>query len=142
MLATLCSKYPTNGTFYLPPGKNVTEYAQNSGVPNKPGIYLIYSGRGCKGSPIYIGKAGTITQAGVFKPQGIVERLGASQDGKTRNAYFKKLMRKRKHREGLSFAWFVTFGQKKMVLPALAEAQALQSFFRRHRCLPELNKAI
>jgi hypothetical protein len=131
MLRNLRKEFPVNGTFNLSPGENVTEQAKSNEVPNKPGIYLIYAGHGCTGSPIYIGKAGTLTQSGLFKPQGISERLGAKQDGKPRNIFFRELMQKRKYRGGLSFAWFVTYGQRKMVLPALAEANAMQSFFKK-----------
>ncbi|WP_445357920.1 hypothetical protein [Microbulbifer sp. ANSA005] len=140
MLVKLRTKFSENGSFDLPTKENVTKYIRLNKVPNRPGICFIFAGHGCKGDPIYIGKAGTLTQAGLFRPQGIAKRLGAKQNGKTRNCYFQQIMRQ-KYKQGLSFAWFVTYGNGHSTLPALAEAEEIQKFLQKNRCLPALNKA-
>ena len=142
MLENLRERFPENGAFDLPLGENVTKYARINKVPNEPGIYLIYSGYGCKDVPIYVGKAGTFTQKEGFKAQGIAKRLGAKQEQMPRNKFFKNLMSQRRYEKGLSFAWFVTYGRSKMILPALAEAEVIQEYFNKHKFLPVLNKAI
>ncbi len=139
MIERLRKKYRKNGQFNVNIGQKITDAARKAKVPDDRGIYLIYEGFDCIGELIYIGHAGTMTTNGIMKIQGIRKRLGMRQDGMYRNDFFIRKMKKRK--KGISVAWFVTWnyaGEK--VLPAFAEAEAIQEYYQSNRALPELNR--
>ena len=132
-------KYPENGQFNLRQREDIREIVRKEDVPNKFGVYLIFEGLGCKGTPIYIGSSGRMKSNGTFSRQGIRKRLGMKQDGVYRNEFFIAEMEKRQSE--LSFAWFITFNDSEQkTLPAYAEAEMMQEFYDLHGRLPELNK--
>ena len=139
ILQALQNCFENSGTFSLQKGELVSEVIPENNVPNGYGIYLIFQGPNCEGKPIYIGLAGTMNQDGTMKPQGLAERLKAKQEDMSRNRFFANYIDKSSP-NGLSFAWFVTFEDGSGVLPAVAEARAIEQFFEKYKKLPELNK--
>ncbi len=139
ILQALQKSYEKNGTFILRKGELVSKVIRKKKVPNGYGVYLIFNGPKCVGKPIYIGLAGTMNQDGTMKPQGLAERLKAKQENMPRNRFFANYIEKQSP-NGLSFAWFVTFQNGSGVLPAVAEARAIEQFYEKYNKLPELNK--
>ena len=60
-------------------GKTLKEITK--GIPNAPGVYIIYNS---KEEIVYIGKAGTINQDGTFQKQGLRRRLNNQHNGMRR----------------------------------------------------------
>jgi hypothetical protein len=134
-------RFVIHGQFNVAIGQNITEAVRKNAVPNEFGIYIVHEGHNCTGQPIYIGRSGTILNNGERRSQGIAQRLGKKQAGKSRNTLFKEVMKSKN--KGISVAWFVTLSSNgKGILPALAEAEAIQEFYDLHGKLPELNKSI
>jgi hypothetical protein len=139
ILEKLQESYEENGSFNLRKGELVSRILLENKVPSGYGVYLIFKGPNCNGELIYIGLAGTMNQDGTMKPQGLAERLKAKQEDMQRNHFFANYIAK-KSPDGLSFAWFVTFQNGSGVLPAVAEARAMEQFYEEYKKLPELNK--
>ena len=132
------SRYPNNGCFSLLPEESINDVVKREGVPAARGIYIIYR---CDDAerPLYIGKAGTVNQDGVWKEQGLAKRFTMKQDGKYRREYFRELMSNQSI-PGLTFLWFVTHDAIIKVIPTLAEMELLQAHFDQYECLPKLNR--
>ena len=76
---------------------------------------------------------------GSMKEQGIRKRLGMKQEKKIyKNDFFEKEVEKRQN--GISVAWFITFDCKVTnFLPAFAEAESIQEYYRLNGRLPQIN---
>ncbi len=141
LLEDFRSEFKSHGSFTLAPGQSIGIAAREHNVPNEPGVYVISSIKSQRKKLIYIGKAGTVTTNGLWKKQGLHERLTMKQRNESRIAFFRNFIREN-HLSGLHFEWFVTFRDPSIsVLPLFAEAQLLQAFFSEHRCLPQLNSS-
>jgi len=62
------------------------------------------------------------------------------QDGIYRREFFQHVIDSAA-KTGISFMWFITFETPKKILPAMAEADLMQSFYDKFHCLPVLNKS-
>ncbi len=138
-LESLNDRFPNRGCFNLSSQESINNVVSEKAVPNLFGVYFIYRDLNCRGPVIYIGKAGTFTQDGSKQQQGIRKRLVMKQGGMYRRHYFPIVMREM-NATGLSFAWFVTYGENTREYPALVEAELLASYLTQHGKLPELNK--
>jgi hypothetical protein len=134
------ARYPNNGCFRLLPEESINDVVKREKVPAARGVYIIYRCDDAE-KPLYIGKAGTVNQDGVWKEQGLAKRFTMKQDGKYRREYFRELMSKESI-PGLAFQWFVTHDQINNVIPALAEMELLQAHFDQFQCLPKLNRCV
>lgn len=140
MFDDLKMKYIENGTFILSQGESVNKAVTDNNVPNDFGIYLIYAGKEAIGNLVYVGKAGSVETDGSSKKQGIKKRLVNQHSGMKRSEYFIKYMAD--NSTDLVFRWFKTYDElSKTVIPALAEAEAIQRYFLKYGKLPELNKS-
>lgn len=139
MLDRLRNKYQTKGQFNFSLGEELRSVMEQSGVPNDPGIYLIFSEPDCNGMLVYIGKAGTYRNEFGWGKQGLAGRITNRQDKMPREEYFSREMRKHGWSE-LSFAWFVTFCDSVKKFPQLVEAKVMQAHFDKYGELPLLNK--
>jgi hypothetical protein len=134
------TRFTINGQFSLLPDESIDEVVRREKVPNDArGIYIIFRSDDLQ-HPLYIGRAGTIKTDGSWKDQGLGKRLTMKQGGMFRREFFRKLMAD-KCRAGLTFLWFVTHGQNRKIIPALAEMELLQVHYDEYGCLPELNKS-
>lgn len=111
-----------------------------AGVPDEPGVYVLELMEGDKAKLVYVGRAGTIEQAGGFKNQRLRGRLQAKQDGMTREAFFRLQLHGPPSRS-LLIEWFVTWDASRRTLPALAEAELMQAFVGEFGVLPRWNKS-
>lgn len=100
----------------------------------KYGVYIISDPND---EVVYIGKAGTIKQAGTYKKQNISKRLKNIRDKQDANDYFKDYMED-KELDSLTFTCIVTVPTK---LPGFVEADLVQKFFDEEKTLPLLNKS-
>jgi len=140
-VCSLVSKFPIHGTFKILNGRELSNKIRENRVPDKPGVYLIYSESIDPESLLYIGKAGTMKTDGSFKNQGLSGRLCAKQDGKPRPQFFQEVMDQFAI-QALYFQWFVTFAEDTKILPAKAEADLIQAYYDTFGRLPLLNKDI
>ena len=119
--------------------EDIKKAVLNNNVPNEFGIYIISKVSESMKTIIYIGKAGSISNDGSPKKQGIKKRLVNLHGGVNRTEYFLKYMDI--NQTSLLFEWYVTFNQSVKALPAFVEAELIQKFFDSHGKLPELNKS-
>lgn len=133
--------FPANGSFDISSGNELRTQIAETRVPNKPGCYLIYSNVIENSKLIYIGKAGTMKNNGVFKDQGLAKRLCAKQDKKSRSQFFQEVI-EAYALNSLIFQWFVTFDSKSKIIPAKAESDLLQAYYNSYGKLPLLNVGI
>jgi len=140
-LKKYCKSFKEHGCFILYREQKIGERLKNEGVPDKPGVYLIYSRKGRKCNLLQIGKAGTLGQNGKFKRQKLCGRLKAKQEGMPRQQFFQEQIEKL-NLNALVFFWFVTFDNNVKVIPAKAEADLLQAYFDEFKRLPKWNKSI
>lgn len=137
--------FPKNGSFELLPGEPLRERIRKAGVPDKPGVYLICGTERERCRLLQIGKAGTLKGDGLFKNQKLRGRLGAKQEGMSRDKFFQIKMSKLQL-DSLRFYWFVTFDKDDkddkhvFIIPAKAEADLLQRYFDDNGKLPLWNK--
>lgn len=140
-IRSLVSDFPIHGAFNISNGSELSNKVREYRVPNKPGVYLIYSESVNPENLLYIGKAGTMKTDGSFKNQGLSGRLCAKQDGKPRPKFFQEV-KDQYVIDALCFQWFVTFAEDTKILPAKAEADLLQVYYNTFGHLPLLNKDI
>ncbi len=141
MIEHLKNEFQSKGSFLLQPTQDIKKVVLLNSVPNDFGIYLIFKindANRCK-DLIYIGKAGSISNDGSRKRQGIRRRLVNQHSGENRTEYFLKYMDENK--TSLLFEWYVTFDDTIQLLPAFVEAKLIQEFFINNNKLPELNKS-
>ncbi|MFH1159473.1 MAG: hypothetical protein V1733_00800 [bacterium] len=129
--------YKHNGHFFFQPGNKLSEVSK--GVPELPGVYLIYRLSGGRVELVYIRASGTMQQNGRFLNQLLKGRINNKQDGIGRQEFFEKKL-KDEHIDGLDIYWYVTFDKQIRHLPAFVEANLMQRFFEIHGGLPEWNK--
>jgi len=135
-------RFPRYGSFELRRGEKIVIRAKEEGVPNEPGVYLIYGYKDGRSELLCIGKAGTLRQDGTFREQKLFKRIAkGKQQGTPRRRFFPEQM-KRLNLEVLVFHWFVTFTSGVRVIPAKAEVDLLQAYFNEHGELPRWNKSI
>ena len=141
-LLFIYTKKYNNGTFYLNKNEHISHALNSYNVPNKYGVYLIYSVKDNIEKIIYIGKSGTLQNDGTFKTQGIAGRLKAvGKNNIPRNIYFQDIIKEYDF-DKLKFLWIVTVEENVIEIPALVEAKLLQSYFDDNNVLPLLNKNI
>ncbi|MDH7578041.1 MAG: hypothetical protein QHH75_09515 [Bacillota bacterium] len=90
LLADYHQRFPKHGSFELRKGERISKRSKEEGVPEEPGVYLIF---GCKKKEfklLYIGKAGTLRKNGSFKNQGLRGRLNAKQKDMSRQKYYQE----------------------------------------------------
>ncbi len=132
-----------HGIFYLEKGARIESVLIKNAVPNKYGVYIIYSVKDNQEEIIYIGKAGTITTNGKFKRQGIRNRLKAvATNNMPRSKYFQQEVIEKYGFDKLKFVWIVTFNDTRKELPAHAEAKLVQLYYDNYHKLPILNIGI
>jgi hypothetical protein len=140
MFDDLKMKYANNDSFTLVQGESINKAVSNNNVPNDFGIYLVYTGEELIENLVYVGKAGSISANGTAKKQGLRKRLVNQHSGMKRSEYFIKYMAD--NNTNLTFRWFKTYDELVgSVIPALAEAEAIQEYFLKYRKLPDLNKS-
>lgn len=140
LLKSYTKSFPWNSTFELRKGEKLSKRLIEEGVPEEPGVYLIYAKKKrTKPKLLCIGKAGTMLRNGNFQKQKLPGRLKAKQNGKTRQKFFQEQIQKPEI-DALMFHWFVTFHHNIRVIPAKAEADLLQTYYNKHKQLPEWNK--
>jgi len=130
-------KYKNNGHFFFRKGDNLARESKD--VPEMPGVYYIVRLSRGKVDLVYIGKAGTVTQAGKFKEQMLNDRINNKQEGMKRQIFFDIKM-ELENIDGLDIYWFVTFDKDHYDLPGVIEGLLLQRFFEVNGRLPEWNK--
>jgi len=131
-----------HGTFYLNKEEKIEKVLVENAVPNKHGVYIIYSVKDSKEKLIYIGKAGTVTTNGNFKNQGIKDRLKAvTTNNMPRGKYFQQEVIQKYGFDKLKFVWIVTFDDMRKELPACSEARLMQLYYDVYHELPMLNKS-
>jgi hypothetical protein len=133
-------RFPRNGCFELREGESIRTRAEEERVPREPGVYLIYGRKERRRELLYVGKAGTLRQDGVFKRQKLRGRLSARQKGMSRQRWYQNQMR-RLGLDALVFLWFVTFDDSVRVVPSKAEADLLQAYFDDENRLPRWNES-
>lgn len=141
MLEQLRIRFPLNGSFTFKKGDILSKLIKRNQVPDKPGIYLIYSSANIENKLVYVGKAGTLKNNGDFRKQKLQGRLKAKQSGKSRQKYFTEIIEVNKY-TNLEIFWFVTFYEENKTLPSLVENEILQQYFDLYFVLPKLNKTI
>lgn len=139
MLDDYADRFPSQGSFELRKGERVVSRA--GGVPEEPGVYLIYGLRKGAKELLYVGKAGTLQNNGTFKDQKLRGRLSAKQRGVLRQRFFQEQIEVL-NLDALEFRWFVTFHGSARVIPAKAEADLLQAYFDEKSVLPRWNEAV
>lgn len=143
LLSDYRQRFPWHGFFELRKGEKIGIRAKEEGVPDKPGVYLVYGYKDGRSELLYIGKSGTLHEDGdEFSDQKLLRRITkGKQDGMPRRAFFPEQM-KLLGLEALIFYWFVTFTLNVKVIPAKAEADLLQAYFDEYDKLPLWNKSI
>ncbi|MFW9940472.1 MAG: hypothetical protein ACFFFT_05485 [Candidatus Thorarchaeota archaeon] len=129
-----------NGRFVLKKEESINVVLKRENIPYKYGFYLIYGVKGKKIELIYIGKAGTIQQNGVFKKQKLRKRLRMKQDKVPRRVFFQDVIRENKY-DHLLFRWFIINEKEIIDLPAFIEANLINKFYKKYKKLPKLNKS-
>lgn len=130
------SRFPEQGKFELHRG----EPYKVSGVPEAPGVYLIYGRTGSQVELLYVGRSGTMETRGSFSDQMLYTRLArGKQDGQSRKVWCPWVIEEF-GLDALVFHWIVTFSDSIRVLPAKAEADLLQAYFDEFGRLPPKNK--
>jgi len=131
-----------HGVFYLNKGEKIEKVLAENHVPNQYGVYIIYSVRGNQEDIVYIGKAGTMTNDGTFKSQGIKNRLKAvGANNISRGIYFQNIIEEFSF-DKLKFVWIITFDEHIKEIPGYSEIRLIQSYYNHHNKLPLLNKGI
>lgn len=106
------------------------------------GVYIISAQK--TREVVYIGKAGSITQSGHIKKQGLKKRLMAQQvwEGKKyrRSRLFKLWIKRLK--QPIEIKWFITLDYDNKIAPAKIEADLLQAYFADNGNLPRWNKIL
>ncbi len=143
LLSDYRQHFPWNGSFELRRGEKIGIRAKEKGVPDEPGIYLIYGYKGGRSEILlYIGKSGLLHQDGTFGDQKLLKRITkGKQEGIPRRRFFPEQM-ELLGLEALVFHWFVTFTPNVRVIPAKAEADLFQAYFDENDKLPLWNKEI
>ena len=142
LLSDYRQRFPWHGFFELRKGEKIGIRAKEEGVPDKPGVYLIYGYKDGRSELLYIGRSGTLHQDGTFGDQKLLKRITkGKQDGMPRRAFFPEQM-KLLGLEALVFHWFITFIPSVRIIPAKAENDLLQAYFDEHEKLPLWNKSI
>ncbi|WP_281950848.1 hypothetical protein [Nitrosophilus kaiyonis] len=128
------------GNLILNKNENINEIVKKENVPNKYGVYVIYSVKNGQKEVIYIGKSGTLCSNG-FRKQGIKKRLTMKQRKMSRKEFFQKVISENDY-DSLYFEWYVTYENGKGILPFLMESELLAAYFYTYRKLPKLNRCI
>jgi hypothetical protein len=131
------TRFAQQGIFLLHSGESIRRVVAECRVPARAAAYVI-SAVGCNPEVIYIGKAGTVRTDGTWKDQMLSRRLCNRQGGMSRQDFFQKMLAETGASE-LRFEWFVTQAER-MILPVLAEAELLQSFYDETGKLPRYNE--
>jgi hypothetical protein len=129
-------KYKNNGHFFYTKDNLLSE--QSKGVPDLPGVYLVYRLARGKIDIVYIGKSGTIQQNGKPKGQGLRKRLNNTQQGLNRQDYFNTKIEE-ENIEALDIYWYVTFDDDYRDLPSFVEGLLIQKYFNLFGQLPIWN---
>lgn len=127
-------------SFSLRKGGKVSPKCKKQGVPNEPGVYVIYGITEGKRSIQYIGAGGKLLPDGKFTCQKLGERIANTRAcQKPANKFYQDQM-SRYGLDELLFEWFVTFDGKNSIIPAKAEADLVQAYYEDKRVLPPWNK--
>ncbi len=131
------------GSFPLCKGRKLSTYCKKEGVPNEPGVYVIYGITQGKRITQYIGAGGKLLPDGTFTNKKLGERIANTRAGqKPANKYYQDQMN-RYGLDELLFEWFVTFDGRNSIIPAKAEADLVQAYYEDKedkRALPPWNK--
>lgn len=141
ILKSYSDKYSHRGYFDLNPGESINDAVRHHDIPREYGVYIVTAHRGNTKEVIYIGKAGTLQQNGEFKKQTLRKRLTMKQNGEYRRNFFIRIMNENDY-DKLTLKWFITYNEYIKVLPALAEAELIQTYWQDNQSLPILNKSI
>jgi hypothetical protein len=130
-------KYKNNGHFFFQKGDRLSDVS--SQVPELSGVYYILRLSKGKIDLVYIGKSGTVTQAGTFKDQLLRGRINNKQEGMKRQDFFYKKLFEDKI-DALDIYWFVTIDEVNTDLPGYVEGLLIQRYFHFYGKLPLWNK--
>ena len=131
------SKYKKCGQFSFRRNANLRE--ESIGMPESPGIYLIYRITRNTRQLVYIGLSGTLKQNGKLGKQGLKSRINNKQEGKRREKFFNYKIQSEEI-DALEIFWYVTFDGELKDIPSYIEAILLQEYFNENSCLPIWNK--
>ncbi len=130
-----------NGSFIYKKGDEIKKVQ----CPNKYGVYVIYGINNGSEEIIYIGAAGTVTQDGKFKNQGIKDRISNTRKKQSADNYYQgEGMLGDNTYSHLEFRWFVTLDDNSgnnNKLPKFAEAELIQCYYNENGCLPKENSS-
>jgi len=141
LVEDLRRRFRPNGEFVLGHGDRFRDVMRARGVPNEPGVCIVSGQREHATEVLYVGKAGTISQEGTPKPQGLSGRLANLQGRQRRQVVFQRWLQDGPW-DTLRFEWIVTWSAEGRLLPAKAEADLLQAYLSDHGCLPKENLAV
>lgn len=127
----LSSLVKASGSCIYRRGESLREATKD--IPNEPGVYIICNH---EDDIIYIGKAGTIQQNGVFKRQGLHGRLNNKQNGMARQSYFNSRMMS----EEIPHICIRWYELKEGIIPGCVEGQLIQEYFNANKELPTWNE--
>jgi hypothetical protein len=139
IIETCETRFRNRGECVLRAGESLAEVVAAAGVPEAPGVYLVYGRRGERDDLLYVDKAGTIRNDGTFGDQGLAGRLVMKQYGKLRTTLWPRWIDE-KGLDALVIRWFVTVGDGVNVLPVKAEADLLQAWYEDGGRLPPENR--
>ena len=112
----------------------------SSDVPrDKQGVYIIYKECISFENIIYIGKAGTISQLGIYGKQALYGRINNQQDDVKRQTFFSDSMKANGIHQ-IIIQWFVTVDDKHSDIPHCIEARLIQKYYKKTKELPLWNR--
>lgn len=88
---------------------------------------------------IYIGKAGTVEQKGIFKGQALIGRLTNSRNNQSSRPYFRE---KFMNNPGINKLVIMCCKVNKQFIPSYLEACLIQDYYNHKKTLPEWNVAL
>ncbi|MFR7465587.1 MAG: hypothetical protein ACLUVG_13190 [Phocaeicola vulgatus] len=88
---------------------------------------------------IYIGKAGTISQLGIYGKQALYGRINNQQDDAKRQTFFSDSMKANGIHQ-IIIQWFVTVDDKHSDIPHCIEARLIQKYYKKTKELPLWNR--
>lgn len=116
-------------------GDNLRDITIN--IPSGYGVYIFHK-NALDGDILYIGKAGTVRQNGIFQTQQLRERINNRQEKQLRQTFLNSMLQSDYTIHQIIIEWYIVNTRK--FLPAFIEAQLLQNYYSLHQSLPLWNK--
>ncbi|NOQ72979.1 MAG: hypothetical protein GQ574_13300 [Crocinitomix sp.] len=132
-------KYKNNDHFFFQKGDKLRTVSK--GVPNEPGIYLVYKLANGRIELVYIGKTEVEGEKGQLLTDGLKDSINDYHDGVKREAFFNQKI-KNEAIDAFDIYWYATFDKKNQDLPTYVQGLILQFHYELHGQLPQWNKLI